>query len=68
MKTIFVIPIAVLLLSCSSCNWFVTPPPPQKEFVFPLAVGNKWVYDFTYDYSSGKVRQGTEEWGGMRRE
>lgn len=36
----------LLLLLCTACDLLNPIFNPQKEFVFPLAVGNKWVYDY----------------------
>lgn len=49
---------AVFLL-CTACDLLNPIFHPQKEFIIPLAVGNKWVYDYTY---SARLASGTEIW------
>ena len=46
-----------IILLCTACDLLAPIFSPKKEFVFPLAVGNKWVYDYLSD-----SRDGTETW------
>lgn len=48
---------AAIILLCTACDLLAPIFSPKKEFVFPLSVGNKWIYDYSLRY-----RTGTETW------
>ena len=57
MKTFYRILCFAIFLSCTACDILSPIFSPKKEFVFPLNVGNKWIYDYSLRY-----RNGTETW------